>query len=99
MTFVTPVRHWVCPNCTLTQITHEARPHSRFHSCPGLHDLTAPMVEAGVHVQVRAVEREDYIGNEVTGRYMAVVTERPDGSNDTAVMAPAARASASVGDI
>ena len=48
------------------------------------------MLEAGVRAEVRAVEREDYIGDEHTGRYMAVVTERNDGQ-DVAVFAPAAK--------
>ena len=81
--------HWVCPNCPAEDRTYEARPHSRFHTCPGLRGLTAPMVEAGVRCEVRAVDREDYIGTEQAGRTMAVVTERNDGQ-DTAVFAPLA---------
>jgi hypothetical protein len=88
---VKPVHRWACPNCKLTSITHEAQPHSRFHPCAGLGGLLAPMVPAGSRVQVRAVEREDYIGDSNAGRVMAVVTERPDGSNDTAVFAPTAQ--------
>lgn len=87
------VRQWTCPNCSFTDVTHEARPHTRYHSCPGLHGLTAPMVEAGTRVKISAVEREDYIGNENVGRVMAVKTERPDGSTDIAVFAPTAVAS------
>jgi hypothetical protein len=85
-----PVHRWSCPNCKVTSITHEAVPHTRFHTCPGLRGLTAPMVREGDRVQVRAVEREDYIGDSNAGRVMAVVTDRPDGSNDTAVFAPTA---------
>lgn len=91
-----PEQHWECPNCELTQVTHEAQPHTRFHSCRGLRGLTAPMVPAGSDVKVEAVEREDYVGQEVVttdgeGRpIMAVVTTRADGSNDCAVMAPCA---------
>lgn len=88
---VMPVRQWACPNCKLTEITHEARPHTRFHACPGLNGLTAPMIPAGEKVKVTAVERGDYIGSERAGRYMAVNTERPDGSNDVAVFAPLAQ--------
>lgn len=91
---VTPVHHWVCPNCTVESVTHEAQPHTRFHICTGLNGLTAPMVEAGTKVQVTAVEREDYIGTENAGRVMAVKTERFDGSNDVAVFAPTATAKA-----
>lgn len=85
-----PMREWYCPNCSLTQTTFEARPHTRYHSCPGLHNLSAPMIAVGSRVKVEAVERGDYIGDEIAGRYMAVRTERPDGSNDVAVMAPTA---------
>jgi len=90
-----PVRHWECPNCDLTQTTCEAEPHTRFHACPGLAGLTAPMVPAGTACKVEAVERQDYIGGEDiqydgNGRpIMAVVTTRDDG-NDVAVYAPTA---------
>lgn len=85
-----PIRRWYCPNCKQTSITHEAVPHTRFHSCVGLHGLAAPMLPEGERAQVRAVEREDYIGDSNAGRVMAVITDRPDGSNDTAVFAPTA---------
>ena len=94
-----PTQHWACPNCKLRQITHEAQPHTRFHACVGLNGLTAPMVPAGSRVQVRAVEWQDYVGSEkvqtdASGRpFSAVITERGDGSNDVAVLAPAATAS------
>lgn len=85
-------RHWVCPNCTFEDMTQDPRPHSRFHTCKGLFGLSAPMVLKGTRADVRAVEREDYIGNETpqiapNGRpVMAVVTERDDGQ-DAAVFA------------
>lgn len=93
-------QHWVCPNCTAQAVTAGAP--NRFHTCPGLGLITAPMVLEGTDCQVRAVVREDYVGGElvqydVYGRpVMAVVTERPDGSNDVAVLAPTARWSAGV---
>jgi hypothetical protein len=92
MTIITPTRHWACPNCTFEDVTHEVQPHSRFHRCKGLAGLLAPMVPAGTRADVRAVEREDYIGDETpqlapNGRpVMAVVTERDDGQ-DAAVFA------------
>ena len=96
-----PERRWVCPNCPAVDVTREARPHTRFHVCPGLRGLAAPMVEAGVHCKVEAREREDYVGSEVVeldperGRpVMAVVTTRDDGE-DVAVFAPTAVARAS----
>jgi hypothetical protein len=93
---ITPIRSWVCPNCTLTDVTREARPHTRFHPCAGLKGLIAPMVEEGTKVKVTANEREDYIeGEDVQlspdGRpVMNIVTEREDGSNDVMVFAPTA---------
>jgi hypothetical protein len=90
---IVPERQWVCPNCTFTDVTHEARPHSRYHTCPGLNGLSAPMVPAGTKAKVTAMEREDYIGTDTAGRTMAVVTERDDG-NDVTVFAPAATAKA-----
>ncbi len=88
-------RRWECPNCTLTDVTYEAQPHTRFHACRGLRGLTAPMVPAGTRCRVSAVEREDYIGSETVtldgeGRAVsAVETVREDG-NDVAVFAPCA---------
>jgi hypothetical protein len=92
-----PERRWVCPNCTQTDVTREAQPHTRFHSCAGLKGLTAPFVEAGVACKVEAVERGDWVGRELVqadgeGRpVMSVVTTRDDGT-DVAVMAPCANA-------
>lgn len=88
-------QHWVCPNCTLTEVTRDAAPHTRFHACRGLRGLTAPMVPAGTVCKVEAVEREDYVGGEMVqtdgeGRPVAsVVTTRDDG-NDVVVFAPTA---------
>ena len=39
---------WYCPNCHLEDVTHEPRPHTRFHTCPALRGLTAPMLPKGV---------------------------------------------------
>lgn len=92
---LTPSQRWVCPNCTLTQVTHEPRAHTRFHSCRGLRGLTAPMVPAGTRCKVEAVERDDYVRGEDVQRdgegrpVMAVVTTRDDGT-DRAVFAPCA---------
>ena len=90
-----PQHLWSCPNCTATDMTHEPRPHTRFHICNGLRGLTAPMVPAGTRCKVEAVEREDYVGKErvqtdANGRpVMSVVTVRDDGQ-DVAVLAPTA---------
>lgn len=100
------VKNWDCPNCAAIDQTNEAQPHTRMHACTGMGGLTVPMVERGRPgrgagkngVRVRAVVREDYVGNErgltfdAKGKpVMAVVTEYPDGSNDTAVYAPSVR--------
>lgn len=100
MTLLDVRQHWTCPNCPVQEWT-VGKPN-RFHSCTGLGGITAPLVLEGADCRVRAVEREDYVGNElvqydVHGRpIMAVVTERPDGSNDTTVLAPTAYWSAGV---
>ena len=97
---LTPERRWYCPNCKVESLTHEARPHSQFHTCLGLRGLTAPLIQLGVRAEVTLVEREDYIGEDKVqldpelGRpVMAVVTQRDDGQ-DTAVFAPTATATA-----
>lgn len=90
-----PEHHWECPNCTATDVTRDAGPHTRFHTCRGLRGLTAPMVPAGTKARVSAHEREDYIGRDVVqtdgeGRpVMAIVTTRDDGQ-DVTVLAPCA---------
>ena len=79
-------------------MTHEPRPHSRFHICPALRGLTAPMVPQGTNAKVELREREDYVNGENVqldpekGRpVMSVVTTRDDGQ-DVAVFAPTATA-------
>lgn len=91
-----PPVHWVCSHCPAEVVT-SGTVTNRFHECRGLAGITAPMVPAGVRWQVRMVEREDYIGTEDV-RYdgngrpvMAVVTDRPDGSNDAVVFPATAR--------
>jgi len=93
-----PEQRWECPNCTQVDVTHEAQPHTRYHACRGLKGLTAPFVPAGTHCEVKAVEREDYVGDEIvtydgdSTPIMAIETTRDDG-NDVAVLAPRARTS------
>lgn len=86
---------WTCPNCTQVEVTNDPRPHTRFHSCPGLKGLTAPYVVAGTRCKVEAVEREDYVGNELV-RYTEdgipvsfVKTTRDDGCDVIAFPATA----------
>ena len=90
-------RHeWYCPNCRVEDVTTEPRPHTRFHTCPALRGLTAPMLPKGTAAKVELREREDYVGNEIVqldperGRpVMSVVTTRDDGQ-DAIVFAPTA---------
>jgi hypothetical protein len=92
--FIEAYTDWECPNCGLTERT-PAMPANecRFHTCPRLHQLTAPLVRAGTDCKVTAVERADYLNGEEQrtgddGRpYMSVVTEHADGSNDLAAFA------------
>lgn len=90
---------WSCPNCWITDTAERPPPGQvRFHNCPGLHGLSAPLVEAAVSCKVVAEEREDYLAGEVQAMgddgkaYMAVRTVRGDGSNDLAVNAGLAQA-------
>lgn len=90
-----PVKDWYCPNCTQTDQTREARPHTRCHSCPGTRGMAIPFLEVGVKAKVEARDREDYVGNELVqkdanGRpIMSVVTTRDEGQ-DCMVFAPTA---------
>lgn len=88
-------QRWCCPNCPAEART-VGQPN-RFHDCPGLGGLTAPMVLAGVDCKVVMVEREDYVGREEVqlagGRPVSAVrVERADGSNDCVIYAPTAKA-------
>lgn len=80
------VTYWECPNCPVTDVTTGLYPN-RFHQCPGLHGLTAPLVRAGTRCKVEAEERQDYLHGAVQatgddGRpYMAVRTTREDGED------------------
>lgn len=95
-------REWECKRCNARDVTRETQPHTRFHNCPGMGGITAPLTEVGTSCKVEAVVREDYVGDEqVTydddGRpVMAVVTTRDNG-NDVAVMAPCASLSGKAG--
>lgn len=90
-----PVRDWYCPNCGKTDQTQETRPHTRYHPCPKLRGLSAPMLPADMKAKVTAHEREDYIGNDIpqvdeSGRpIMSITTEREDGQ-DVMVLASTA---------
>jgi hypothetical protein len=91
-----PPQEWYCPNCPVTDVTAPLPPgQSRYHPCPGLHGLNAPLVRSGTRAAVIASEREDYLNGDVQatgddGRvYMNVMVLREDGC-DTTVFAPTA---------
>lgn len=93
-----PPQEWYCPNCAAADVTVPLAPgSSRYHACPGLHGLTAPLVRRGVRASVVAEERQDYLNGDLqatgdNGRvYMAVRTLRDDG-DDVTVFAGIARA-------
>lgn len=99
---LTPETHWVCNarGCDQTAVTREGGDHVRFHICHGRDGqagMTVPMQRAGVRCDVRAVEREDYVGAEdvqlnANGRpVMSIITVREDGQDCTAY-APCATA-------
>lgn len=96
-----PELRWHCPACELDDVSRAAvEPGAfvqRMHNCPSLAGLLVPMLPAGVNAKLEAVEREDWIGDELVpldgeGRpVMAVVTTRDDGQ-DCTVYAPTATA-------
>lgn len=86
---------WYCPECRLEAVVETWQPN-RFHTCPKLRNLTAPMLRKGVAGKLTLHEREDYVGKEHVqldperGRpIMSIVTTRDNGQ-DTAVFAPTA---------
>ena len=99
-----PEKHWECPSCGIQHVTNEARPHTPMHNCGALNGLVAPYVEVlGSELKKNSVrhrlqEREDYVGKEIvrtdaTGRpFVAVYTDRADGSNDCHAFAGTAQA-------
>ena len=93
---------WYCPECKLEAVVGEWQPN-RFHTCPKLRYLSAPMLRQGVAGKLELVERQDYVGKETVrldperGRPVAqIVTHRDNGKRDTIVFAPTAT---SVGEI
>jgi hypothetical protein len=88
---------WYCPQCGAEASVDRIVPN-RFHPCPRLRGLETPMLRKGTAGEIRIVEREDYVGDELVqldperGRpVMAMVTTRDDGQ-DVRVYAPTARA-------
>jgi hypothetical protein len=90
------ITRWECPNCDVTAVTRGLVPN-RFHTCAGLHMLTAPLVRAGARCKVEAEERADYLNGEIQNAgddgkpYMAVRATYGD-HDDLAVNAGLAQA-------
>lgn len=90
-----PPEEWYCPNgCGVSEVTAPLPPgSSRFHTCARLHMLTAPLVRKGMDCKVEAIEREDFLGDEIQNKgddgkpYMAIQTTHADGHTDLAVNA------------
>lgn len=88
-------RNWYCPNCGLTEQSR-GQPN-RWHNCPKLRGLMAPLILEGTKAKVEAHEREDYEGEDAgytqkdeNGRpVMSIETTRDEGT-DLAVLAPTA---------
>ena len=86
---------WGCPNCVCEVMTVASVPN-RFHTCPGLHGLVAPLIREGTDCKVVAVPRGDYLNGDTQRSgddgqaYMAVETVHADGHTDRAVYAPPA---------
>ena len=95
---LTLAERWYCPNCKHEEtIPAVAGPHSRFHTCPKLAFLTAPMIPWGTKAKVERRDREDYEGEDTgytqldaNGRpVMSIVTTR-DAGTDCVVFAATA---------
>lgn len=98
------VQHWVCANGCGQTFDSPTPVTNRFHTCPRLRYLQAPLVLEGTKARVFLREREDYVGGELVQLdpekrrpVMSIITERADGSNDTIVLAPTARGSLTAG--
>jgi hypothetical protein len=100
MKLLSAVTEWYCPNCGLTDQTR-GPVQSRFHPCPKLRGLAAPLIRTGIKAKVTAHEREDYVGSALVHRDQSgrpvflIQTTRDDGTDavvfpDTATIGAAA---------
>ena len=95
---------WYCPNCRFEEtIPRVAGPHTRFHTCPKMHFLTAPLVAKGVAAKVEIRRPEDYVAGasiqyDGDGRPVQSVVTTRDGGTDAVVYPGVATAGASVNE-
>jgi len=94
-----PVEEWYCPNCRAEDaIPYRADVHVRYHTCPKLRYLSAPMIRKGIAAKVEVHEREAYIGKERVqydpelGRPLVSIETTRDEGTDLMVFAPTATA-------
>ena len=98
---ISTYQDWHCPACKKTDrapvqnYVHGERA-SRFHVCPKLRFLVAPMLPSTLKAKMEVREREDYINGDLVqldperGRpVMSMITTRDKGT-DTRVYAPTA---------
>jgi hypothetical protein len=94
-----PITNWVCPACKLTDQTKQHGYHVRYHTCPKMRFLSAPMVRQGTAAKLVVHEREAYIGKELVQydpeqhRPLVSLETVRDNGNDLIVYAPTATAS------
>ena len=95
MTLLSFAQVWHCSACGFTETTKKPV-SNRWHTCPKLRYLSAPLLPAGTKAKVELHEREDYVGDEVVRLdpelhrpVMSIVTTRDEGM-DTVVFAPTA---------
>lgn len=87
---------WQCSACNTREGTEIDPPFSPMHACKGMAGMSVPLVRVAGRVHLKAIEREDYIGNETVqydgnGRpIMAIVQEYADGHTDATIYAPTA---------
>lgn len=88
---------WACTRCGERQKTDVDPYYAPMHQCHGMAGMSVPFTREGAKVHMTAVEREDYVANEIVqydghGRpVMTIVQEYADGHTDATVYAPTAQ--------
>ena len=102
MTAATLHKDWVCARgCGSHARTYDDKlPH---HPCKAMNGLMVPLIAVGTKAKVEAVERQDYVGNDIVNYtdgkvIMSTVVTRDDGQ-DCTVYAPCAVAQVDRGSL